>query len=68
MIVDRTEQSTVNALAPASNGGLETELEAAQLADALSNLHDLLEEYAPPWYTEAHHERVESALRLLKRV
>jgi hypothetical protein len=32
------------------------------LKEVLSELRDLLEDYAPTWYTEEHHRRVESAL------
>lgn len=31
--------------------------------DALQNLFDLLEAYAPMWYTEEHHRQAVSALR-----
>ena len=39
-----------------------TQLDPKQLAEALSDLHDLLEEYAPTWYTQEHHEKVVLAL------
>jgi hypothetical protein len=39
----------------------------ARLADALVDLHNLLKAYAPSWYTQEHHAKVESALQLLKR-
>jgi hypothetical protein len=39
----------------------------ARLADALVDLHNLLKEYAPSWYTQQHYAKVESALQLLKR-
>jgi hypothetical protein len=39
------------------------ELRGATIAEALVQLHDLLELYAPMWYTQGHHERAESALR-----
>jgi hypothetical protein len=39
------------------------ELATAKAADALAELHNLLEENAPLWYTRQHHERAESALR-----
>jgi len=35
------------------------------LAAALLELYALLEEYAPTWYTEQHHNRAEAALRTL---
>lgn len=34
------------------------------MADVLGELHAMLEEYGPSWYTERHHERAENALRL----
>lgn len=43
-------------------------LERTVAADALEELHQLLESYAPDWYTFEQHERLESALRLLGRV
>lgn len=33
--------------------------------DVLGELHAMLEEYGPSWYTERCHERTESALRLI---
>jgi len=38
-----------------------------QLLEVLSELRDLLEDYSPAWYTEEHHQRVESALHVRKR-
>jgi hypothetical protein len=40
--------------------------ERTRLIEALSDLHNLLEEYAPAWYTEEHHRRAESALHRAK--
>jgi len=48
-------------------GGVDTRPETTQLEDALLELYNLLEEYAPSWYTEEHHNRAESALRSLRR-
>lgn len=42
------------------------ETERARLIEALSDLHDLLEQYAPSWYTEEHHLKAESALQSAK--
>ena len=42
----------------------ENRIDHQRLADALADLHQLLEEYAPSWYTQEHHEKVESALQL----
>jgi hypothetical protein len=35
--------------------------------DALLELYELLEKHAPSWYTEGHHDRAASALRLVKQ-
>jgi hypothetical protein len=35
-----------------------------KLREALKLLFDLLEEYAPAWYTEEYRDRAQSALRL----
>jgi len=39
-----------------------TPAEHALLVEALSELHNLLEEYSPSWYTEEHHRKAEAAL------
>ena len=36
-----------------------------QLQEALKLLYELLEAYAPVWYTEEHHKKAEAALRSL---
>lgn len=41
----------------------ETELDRARLVDVLSELQNLLEQYAPSWYTEKHHEKALAALQ-----
>jgi hypothetical protein len=33
----------------------------------MRELHDLLERYAPPWYSQQLHDKAESALRLLEK-
>ena len=38
-----------------------------RLIDVLSELRNLLDEYAPSWYTEKHHQEIESALHPPKR-
>lgn len=38
-----------------------------RLIEVLSELHNLLDEYAPSGYTEKHHQEIESALHPLKR-
>jgi hypothetical protein len=37
--------------------------EIVKLREALKMLYDLLEAYAPLWYTEEHHDTAEAALR-----
>ena len=37
--------------------------EVRKLRDALKMLYDLLEAYAPVWYTEEHHYKAEAALK-----
>lgn len=34
-----------------------------ELVEALTGLYQLLEEYAPPWYTREHHDKALSALQ-----
>jgi hypothetical protein len=43
------------------------EVQQRQVADVLTELFDLFEQYAPAWYTRKHHYRVESALRILRK-
>lgn len=45
----------------------ETSSERKHMREVLSELRDLLEDYSPPWYTEEHHRRVESALHTKKK-
>jgi hypothetical protein len=40
--------------------------EVVKLREALKMLYDLLEQYAPSWYTEEHHDKAEAALRFAK--
>ena len=40
--------------------------EVLKLQEALKTLYDLLEKYAPSWYTEEHHDKAEAALRFVK--
>ena len=42
-------------------------LDRMRLIDALSDLYDLLEKYAPAWYTQAHHAKAEFALHRVKQ-
>jgi hypothetical protein len=40
--------------------------EVVKLREALKMLYDLLEDYAPSWYTEEHHDKAEAALHFVK--
>jgi len=41
--------------------------QAVAVADVFRELFNLLEQYAPTWYTEQHHNRAVAALRLLEK-
>ena len=43
------------------------DLQQRRVADVLAELFNLFEQYAPPWYTQKHHNKVESALRILRK-
>ena len=45
----------------------ETELDRTRLVDLLAELQNLLEQYAPAWYTEEHHEKAIAALHPLRK-
>lgn len=45
----------------------ETPSQRKRLIEVLSELRNLLEDYAPAWYTEEHHRRVELALHTVKK-
>jgi hypothetical protein len=49
------------------NATTETELQPAQLANAYAELHHLLEQYAPLWYTQEQHDKANWALGSLKK-
>ena len=65
LITDHTGQFTENEAHQHQHTVAETGLECA-LADALKTLRDLLEEYAPAWYTREQHEKAGAALRLFE--
>jgi hypothetical protein len=62
-----TEQLEVSSFPKQMNEASEMRLQLTQLAEALAGLYRLREDYAPTWYTFDHHERVESALRSMKK-
>ena len=41
-------------------------LASAALAEVLTELFDLLEQYAPSWYTQKHHDKALAALQMLR--
>ena len=45
---------------------LDVVMDKAAAVEALAELYELLEEYAPTWYTEEMHHRAEAALRVLR--
>jgi len=62
----RTHQKATARFSSADRG-YEPSSERARLIEALSELHDLLQEYSPAWYTEEHHRKAEAALHPRKR-
>lgn len=45
---------------------LDVVMDKAAAVEALAELYELLEEYAPTWYSEEMHHRAEAALRVLR--
>ena len=39
-----------------------------KLIEALAELHELLEQYAPSWYTQEHREKTIAALQMAEKV
>jgi len=68
VIVGRSEQSDVNSPPHRLNATTEMDLQLAQLANAFADLYQLLEQYAPVWYTEEQHDKAKWALGSLKRL
>jgi hypothetical protein len=66
VMLGRSEQSDVNSH-HRLNATTETELQPAQLANAFAELHHLLEQYAPLWYTQEQHDKANWALGSLKK-
>ena len=44
----------------------EDKLDREQIIQTLTELYELLEEYAPSWYTQEHHDAAQAALNALK--
>jgi transposase len=64
----RSERSDAVSFPRHANQVLEMKLKLARATDALAELYELLEKYAPTWYTQRHHEKAASTLRLVKKV
>jgi hypothetical protein len=66
------QKSTPNGTQAESNHSTdhasEMERDLKQIADALWELHVLLEQYAPAWYTQQYDEKAASALRAVGRI
>jgi len=45
---------------------LDVVMDKVAAVEALAELYELLEEYAPVWYSEDLHHRAEAALRVLR--
>ena len=67
MAPPHTRQSTLRTVPQRSNSVSEMERDRVLLTKVLTEIYELLEEYAPPWYTQEHHERVKAALSLLRK-
>ena len=52
---------------PRSGGEKSLDSQFKIVAEAFLELFELLEEYAPIWYTEQHHKRVLNAWRILQK-
>ena len=63
MLRRRTSQDGARRLPKRSPAALARDRERARLSDALGELQDLLEQYAPPWYTRANQRKAQSARR-----
>lgn len=66
-MMEKRSQSGRNRLSRNSHRASSFELQQRRVADVLTELFNLFEQYAPPWYTQKHHHRVESALRILRK-
>ena len=63
-----TQQSELTRSRRHSCEGPDAKVQLARATDALAELYQLLEDYAPAWYSEHHHKKAESALRVLKKI
>lgn len=63
MFSSHTNQGDVSPFRQHRDKRLQGDREASRLVVALRDLHHLLEDYAPQWYTLEHHQRIELGLR-----
>lgn len=66
-MIEKRSRSELNRLSRNSPRALSFESQQRRVADVLAELFNLFEQYAPPWYTQKHHNKVESALRILRK-
>jgi len=58
---------TTNQASPQGENSGSLEGKFKIVAEAFSELFELLEQYAPTWYTQQHHDRALAAQRLLQK-
>ena len=68
MNLGHPQQSDLPRYRRPSNEEADAQVQLARVTDVLAEMYELLENYAPMWYTERHHETALSALRLVKKV
>ena len=68
MNINYNGQSELSFNAGSTNADLDQKLQLIRVVDAIAELSDLLENYAPAWYTERHRSKVESAMGLVKNL
>ena len=66
-MASKGSQVTNSNLRPTRSGSSHVELNE-RLANTVNELYQLLELYAPAWYTEELHEKAESALRTMGKL
>ena len=68
MSLSHTQQPDPPEYRRPSNEEADARLQLTRATDVLLELYELLEIYAPAWYSEHHHETAVSALRVLKKL
>jgi hypothetical protein len=62
------EKSARRAQLNRADSSMQGRYQVLQLQETLKMLYDLLENYAPPWYTQEHHDKADAALRLVENM